>query len=352
MAIISITELPDDEITENDKGGFEGRRTYLVKTDVSARPSIALSAFYTPETGGMVVVPARGTPFDTNYTGCILKTKMAKRYQGEDCLFTVECSYATPDDDTATTTPPPTGTSPLDELPEISLSVSEGSEAYFVDCRPFDPAHPLQWPGPQYVTNSAGECFDGDLERDTASDVISIATNEPTHSLDAARAIRNTVNDRAIKVGGKVFPAFTLRLKPITATLATAKIPAPTIENPDATQTITYWKRSYTLLWKPEGWTDDVLDVGMNELVADPLSTVAVPLPPLLRPIMDSAQCVIKKPVSLNGQGQRLAYPPGTTIPASILSDPTKAYLYEQGIGKFYPYAAADWSSLPFVEAI
>lgn len=357
MAIIAITELSDDEIGVNDKGQLEGRRSFLVKTDTPARPSIALDARYTDTgTGTTFAVPARLSPYDTAYPSCLLMNKVAKRHQGEDCHFVVECSYSQPEG--TTTTPPEPGTNPLDEGPEFNYSANEASEAYMVDNRPeefwveIDGVNTDIGGGPQYITNSAGEPFEENLERDAAQDIITVTTNEQTHDPAAAKALRYTINDRPVTFDGKTYAPLTLLMRPIQAQTASAKIPLdpPDPENPDATQTVSYYRKTYVLWWKPEGWLDRELDIGMNELIPDPTSTPTQPKGPKLRPILDAAQCAVKKPVPLNGFGLKLAFPPGTEVPPAVLANPSLKYLWEPGVREFWPYKPADWSDLPFVE--
>lgn len=203
---------------------------------------------------------------------------------------------------------------PLDRPAEITYGNSDGTETYFTD---------KTLNNPKRVCNSAGDTFESFLERDTGESNITITNNEATHNPLLADAYRHTVNLGPVTIDGVTYPAGTLKLAPITAVKMIETYDNEGVVMPP----LVFYKRTYNLRFRAEGWKDKVLDVGFNEFIADPTPGKAGKL----KPIVDATSQKLSKPWPLNGSGRKKSQP--TDDPATL---------------EFQPYAAVSWADLAF----
>jgi hypothetical protein len=205
---------------------------------------------------------------------------------------------------------------PLSRPPEISWGASEATAPYFLDRS--DPPKP--------TVNSAGDPFDQYLERDDGEMVITITINEATHDAAVADTFSRTVNIDPIVIDGTTYAPGTLKLSPITATKVTERFETAT----SPPETIKYYRRTYTLKARHEGWRDRVTDIGTNELVPGVLVTEAKKL----KPIVSAVGTPVSKPWPLDGAGRKRKNP--DEAPAEL---------------EFIPYVEKSWTALKFTEA-
>lgn len=202
-------------------------------------------------------------------------------------------------------------TPPLERAWDISWGGSASTGAYFYDV------------DEQPVTNSAGEPFEGMLERDTSELVISIVKNEERGDPGLDDLFSNTINENDVVIAGTVFLEGTLKLSPIQATKTIERV---------GSGTVTYWRKTYELKARRQGWDDVVEDRGFNERVSGEVDTPDGPTTVYkLRPILDTNAQRIRKPAHLNGEGLQLAA--DAPAPVELI---------------FKPYRRADWTTLGF----
>ncbi len=182
---------------------------------------------------------------------------------------------------------------PLARPPEVTWGFNDGSENYFIDT------------AGTAVVNSAGDKFSNDLTRERGDMVITCVQNEATHNPLTADKYSHSINTDAITIDGFTFPAFTLKLSPITAVKQTEEY-----NDGLRTQIVTYYKRNYVFKYRnpdrwgtDKPWRDHVLDRGMYESFSDtnPLTGEAIKS---RRPIFDSNNLPVTEPIwPLDGSG-------------------------------------------------
>jgi hypothetical protein len=303
MAIKSVKK-------QGERSGIkDGKLTHTVTfLVVTTDPADGTLAALTAD-DGTNKVPAYGSRLSPNNPLSIVVTsKDAEPLQDSLFHFTVTVEYAAVD-------PVKMPGDPLNRPPEISYSPTEGTETYFTD----------RSPQKRPVVNSAGDPFESFHERECGELTLQITINEPTHNAATADAFSHTTNAAPVTIDGTTYATGTLKLSPIGATKQTE-----TVESDGVAMTFKFYRRTYTLKARREGWKDRPLDVGTNELVPDADATK----PPRLRPIVDAINAPVKKPWPLNGSGRKK--PSMADKPAEL---------------EFLPYAEADWSSLAFTWA-
>ena len=196
---------------------------------------------------------------------------------------------------------------PLNRPPEVTWNANESTCAYFLDHS--DPPKP--------VVNSAGEPFDNYLERETGELGIQITMNEAAFDAAASDELSHTINAGPVIIDQTTFAEGTLKLSPITATKV-----SELVETEGVTQKFTYYKKTYNLKARRDGWLDKPIDTGLNERVGD----LAIGFK--LKPIVDVTNAPVKKPWPLNGGGKKQSGDP--TVPPVAL--------------EFKPYKPAAWS--------
>lgn len=201
-------------------------------------------------------------------------------------------------------------TEPVQRFPDISYGASEGTEPYFID----------KSATPKPVVNSAGEPFEQYLQRDTGARTITYTRNEASFDPNAMDAYKNTTNDAAVTIDGVEYPTDTLKLA-----IVTAQKVSETWRNEGVDTVATYYKVTYPLKHRAEGWHDHPLDVGY-QCAADIDGTTGKIS--ALTPIVNAAGVPVSKPWPLDGEGAA----------ASLTAAPIEL--------DFVPYAPADWTDL------
>lgn len=213
---------------------------------------------------------------------------------------------------------------PLKRPAEISYQYQDQTEDYFTDCTPAS-GH---LPEGRRVCTSAGELFAQNLTRETADLSMTITVNQETFSPVEMDRLKHTLNRDAVTLDGTEYAPGTLKLSAPSATKTTEKV-----EVEGYLRKYTYYKTTYTLKARADGWDDTVLDVGTSELVvasgAGPSGTNVY----RLLPITDSAGLPVTDPWPLDGHGRKK---PRKDDPPATLT--------------FKPYRRADWSGLKFTD--
>jgi hypothetical protein len=301
MPVTDVAERFERRRSSIKDGKVSHTRTWLVTCDaIGDGTAAALTA-----SASGVTIPRYGDRlFPAN--AFILATSIdAEPVANSSVHFEVSVEYTTVDIGSRLVTP-------LDRPPEITWNASESTEPYFMDCSA---------PTPKYVANTAGDPFDQFLERESGSLVIQITLNEATHDAALADTFSNTVNAEAITIDATTFAPGTLKLSPITATKV-----FETIESAGYETRYVYYRRSYNLKARRDGWKDRPLDVGQNELVSDPAQPTK---PPKLMPILAATSTRVSRPYPLDGNGRKRATP--TEAPAVL---------------EFLPYTVKSWATL------
>ena len=300
MAVISVNEKHDRRRSSYRDGRKVHVRVFLVTTDdINDGTAVAMSA-----DDGTTRVPHYGQSYPGE-PGMTVASIEADPWQGSGTHFEVVVEY------TSGEFIGPPG-NPLDRPPEITWGNTEATAPYFIDR-----SNP-----PKPVVNSAGDPFDQFLEREEGEMVITITINEETHDAADADTYSHTINPGPVLIDATTFAAKTLKLSPIQATKVTERV-----EENGAVQTFTYYRRTYTLKARRQGWDDKPLDVGTNEKVGDLANGFK------LRPIVDGTNLPVKRPYPLNGEGRRKPNP--TDTPAEL---------------EFRPYELKDWAGLKFTD--
>jgi hypothetical protein len=296
MAVVSAKERHQSRRSSYRSGSLTHTREWLVATDdINDGTVLAMTA---------VPQPGQHHPVDF---GAIVTSIEAQPHDNSDKLFLVQIEYTT------TTFGMPA--SPLNAKPDISYGSSDATEAYFQD-------HTT--PDRKRCCNSAGDPFESFPERETGELTITITVNEETFNPVTMDGFRHTLNQEPVSIDGVTYAAGTLKLSPPTAQKVT-----DTIEGEGGgSQTFVYYRVTYLLKAKADGWDDKILDVGTNELIKDPAKPTD---PGKLRPIVDSVNSPVKKPWPL-AQGRKK---PSPDAQADELV--------------FKPYKSVTWASLkPF----
>jgi hypothetical protein len=133
------------------------------------------------------------------------------------------------------------------------------------------------------VTNSAKKKFDPPAMREAADWSLVATRNEPTFDASYANGFSNRVN-------GDGF---------LGAEIGQWKVQGVTADSQWDETIGEYWTISYTFAFREEGWNEDILDQGRDELVS---ATVK----PHWRPILDAQGAPVAEPVLLDGAGKPL----------------------------------------------
>lgn len=310
MAVVSVKELHQKRRSSIRDGKVSHTRVWLVITD-DIRDGTA--AALTANANFVDMVPVYGAPlYDDNPFGPRVTSLEAQPIQESGLHFEVQAEYTIPDpsDDQ-------NDTNPLDRPAEIQWSPSETTEPYFVD--ESDPPRP--------VVNAAGEPFEQFLEREAGELTITITRNEETFNAAVADTFSHTVNAAAVTIDGTEFAPGTLKLSPIQAQKVSEKWHYLGLDRP-----IVYYKVTYNLKARHQGWTHDVLNVGFNERVQVQETENGQPVTRYkLRPLVDATGLPVRKPQPLTAEGRAKASP---TDPPDVLA--------------FYPYRLKDWTPLNF----
>lgn len=176
-------------------------------------------------------------------------------------------------------------------------------------------------------------------------ETLTIVVNEPSHNATVARTYRYTINHKDWTIGGTLYKAGTLLLKPIVAEPLTAEVTVTnTAGDVIATKIVNYFKKTYTLKVNPDGWFHRPLDCGFRELVPPPSGSDPTTAPKV-QPIVDRTNQPVKEPWPLNGEGKALRWPLNADVPTAVSAADWKGVFL-----KFWPYCEADWGNLLFTK--
>lgn len=182
---------------------------------------------------------------------------------------------------------------PLDRPPEVTWT-TETTEPCFID---------VDDEKPKPVTNSAGDPFDQFLERECGEMVITVAMNVDYHDAADADLYSHRVNREHVTVDGTTYAPGTLKLSPIQATRV--------IEIWQG-QELLFYRRVLQFKARRQGWDDQPIDLGVNELVQVTEKVNGVDRTVKKRkPIMDSAGLPVRKSVTAGRCGQAQGADPG-----------------------------------------
>lgn len=297
MAVVAVYEKFQQRRSSMKNGSMSHTRVWGVTTD-DIRDGTAAAIVADG-------IPQYQTPF-ADGDPCVVTSLDCQPVDTDGTHFDVTVQYTDPDSTVGEIQ------SPLDRPADISYGATEVNAPYFLDCS--TPA--------KRVVNSAGDPFEQYLEREDGEMAITITVNEATHDAVAADAFSHTINAGPVTIDGTTFDTGTLKLSPITATKTRERV-----QNNGFWEDFTYYKRTYVVKARKKGWSDKVLDVGLNERQGD-LATGFT-----LKPILDFTQQSIKKPWPLDGSGKKQSG--DTTVPPVEL--------------EFKPYTQADFLTLkPF----
>lgn len=284
MAVVKVKELFKGRRSSMRDGLETHVRVFRVETDdIADGTAAALTA-----DDGTTAVPDYYAAHPVK-TATRLTNKDAAPVNGkEDVLFDVTCEYTQPeftdagDDD------------PLQRPDEVSWGGSEQTEAYFRDVND------------KIVATSAGEAFAEFLERDGGVLTVEVTRNVSTGDPGNDESYNRTVNSGTVTIAGTIFGAGTLKMKPVRA--------VKHHENG-----VTFYRKTYTMEAKREGWKDLIEDRGLNETDGSGNLT----------PIKDANGFPVKQPWPLDGAGAAKAN--ATDTPETI---------------EFEPYEEKDWSAI------
>ncbi len=299
MAVVSVKEQHQRRRSTLRDGKLIHLRTWLVVTsDIRDGTAAALVA-----DDGTNRVPFYREPYPGRPT-CLVSSIEANPVQNSGRHFEVQVEYTDGDIEAFPL-------HPLERAADISWGASEGTEPYFID----------QSDPPKPVANSAGDSFDQFMERENGQMVITYAVNVPDHDANDAETYSHTVNQDIVVLDGTVFGPGTLKLSPIQAQKMSEVWMGETVE---------FYKRTYTLKARRDGWKDKPLDIGLNEIVQE-LDSDTNTLVNRIKPILDRSGSQLRKPHPLNGAGKRK--PSATDKPAVL---------------EFAPYKTKSWAPLSF----
>jgi hypothetical protein len=285
MAVVSVNELHQRRRSSIKDGKPSHTRAFIVITDdINDGTAVAIKAEGVPVYG-------EDHPDDD---ACSVTSIEADPVNDSSNHFEVTCEYTTTDTIFVTID------NPLDRPPEVSWNSSEATCSYFLDC-----SNP-----PKPVVNSAGEPFDAYLEREVGELTITITMNEETYDAAEADQFSHTINDGPVIIDSTTFAEGKLKLSPIQASKVKERI-----EQEGVVMELTYYKKTYNLKARREGWNDKPLDTGLNEKIGD-LATGFK-----LKPILDATNQPIKKAAALNGQGKKQSGDPNET-PVTLEFEP------------------------------
>jgi hypothetical protein len=294
MAVISVKEKFENRRSGKKPGEITHTRVFLVQCDERVDgTAVAISG-----NDGTTAIPSLGDDHPKHTTAKVISID-GEPYNQHDLLFMVTVEYSTAQDKQAQ------AENPLLRPAEIVWGSTESTETFFRDANG------------NAVANSAGEPFQTLLDRETSELTISITRNEETHNAWFAESYSHTINSNIVTIDGTSFAPGVLKLSPITATKTT--------ENG-----YTFYRVSYSIKVRRDGWKITVLDTGFNELI-DP-NPDDEDVAKVLRPIVDGTTGMpIKNPWPLDGHGRKKPNP----------DDPPAQ-------GQVQPYTEKDWSALDF----
>lgn len=297
MAVIDVRERHDERRAEiGSDGKVKYHRALLVRTtDIHDGPAVALGASGVPRW--------RDQYSDDNdaLADQIVCEPWSEGGSATGKHWKIDIDYTYLDDTTLST-------HPLARPPEFSYSATNYSEPVFLD--ESSPRRP-------YV-NSCGDPLETVTERNREEQVVSMVRNEETFSPIDSDHYANTSNDAIVTLDGTSYAPDTLLLGMPTATKERELF---------AGTEVTYYKVTRQFHTRREGWKDQILDIGYNELVQvpGPSGTLVYDR----SPITDATGLRTTRPWPLDGHGHALPEPSGR--PATL---------------ERRPYRSISWTSL------
>jgi hypothetical protein len=305
MAVVSVKESTDRRRSQIKDGKRSEVRVFIVKCD---DPRDGTAAAVTGNDG------ARAVPMYKEQhpvaTMCVASSIEANPIPNTPLHFEVVAEYT---DGDVTDQP----VHPLERPWDFAWGAVEFTEPYFVDRSPV----------PKPVVNSAGDTFENNFERDSGEMTITLTRNEATHDANEAETYSHTVNDAVVTLDDTGYARGTLKMSPITAQKVTETWQG---------EQVVYYRKTYIIKARRNGWHDQPLDLGFNELkdvVTGGRGGREGGIPFKQRtPIVDAASLRVQKPWPLDGTGKRKLN--ATDTPATL---------------DFQPYTEVSWSALQFV---
>lgn len=279
MNILRVIELPDPgEVDVSFRDGFRFERTFHVLTDtyLDTQRLYEVRNAIDPNTG--LRIPSLGDIHPTvGYAGVI--NVRPKRNADNHFLAEVSVSYESRRVGVESWQPP------LQRRPRFRWSNIIERAPYAIDAKG------------KLVANSAGQLFTSLPERDTGYLSLTFVRNEATHSVAKDEIFRQTVNRSAWNILGYSVAPGQSYVQSIESELAV-----------DASEE--YFETIYTILFRRNGWRDEILDQGYMQIEDDgPYGE------PILVNITEldavSGESLVNQPVLLkNGKVKPLADPP------------------------------------------
>jgi hypothetical protein len=226
----SKVSLIEDELSEQPDGRAAARRRFYAANTAVVTCDAALAASH-----GGTAVPARGASYSGSRPTLVCQSRRVERITGTQ--FYIEATFEDRTDGA-------TEENLLLQAARVSVSYEGYLEDYSVDAEG------------EAVRNRAGEPFETLPQRAAGIKVYSIRKFVDATGKAAIEASRNTTNDASQSIDGQSHAIDTLWLSDCTFALVEGH------EGP-------VYEAVLTVKYKPEGWTDTVLNVGYTELVND-----------------------------------------------------------------------------------
>lgn len=274
-------------------------RSFLVWCDdITDGTTVAMTALEVPAPGDR-----HDQDFDAYATGI-----NAEPLDGDGLRHRVRVDYSDESEATAETFVPP-----LARDWEIRWGGSESTSPWFLDySNPRKPA-----------VNSAGERFASMVEKESSELTLTITKNEADGNPGEDELYSNTVNTNDVAIAGTVFLAGTLKMSPIQSVYSVERINLVTYE---------YYRKTYQLKARRDGWRTNLIDEGFHELVTTVKTIDGTPTEvQTLREIRSEAGTRVTTPWPLDGEGKKLA---------SFAADRVEL--------EFRPYEETSWASRGF----
>ena len=327
MAVKTVNERFQGRRSEWRNGKLVHLQEWLVTCDDKADgPAVAIAA--DDNKGNKIPGPNDAPDYDPTAS---LTALIATPHHENERKFVVQAEFTSTSFGVSIT-------DPLQRPPEISYAGTDATEPYFID----------RSDTPKRVVNSAGDPFSRFLDRETGEISFTITVNEATFNTVTMDSFKHTVNAAPVTVDGVTYDTGTLKLGVPTAVKTTERVQS---DVGDVFEIVTFYRVTYPVKARADGWDDSEVDEGLNELIpnADPSK------PAKLKPILDSGTSLqTDQPQLLDGAGRKKQPGPGGTITPTTVT--FKPYRSTDFLGEVKPYHALDLGtgqhmSVKFTEA-
>ncbi len=273
MAVTFVRPLKRGRTGTREAGA--GKRTYtqtfIVGTDDPQDGSLTARTAIDPNGGPVIPQPltfyVAGNEFDL---GAFVKSVEAHEIGETGMLWEVTVTA-----DSEMPEPPKDQENPLDRPPEVSWSFAQFQRVAEKDITG------------KAIVNSAGQAFDPPVQIDDSRPVCNIDRNEDAFDPTVIFQYKDAINSDALDIGGLAVLPGQAKMSNISARRQ--------FENSQF-----YWKVSYEIHIKSDGWALSILDQGLYKEGVNNKPT----------PCTDDAGNEVSVPVLLDGQGGQLALPP------------------------------------------